>query len=102
MGASESKIIENEILLILRKHSLDTYNQGINDLENYVITLKGKFDKDEILIFLMSIYENLGEEYEQEIIGDVMNRIHGFCHPGSEIEWPDRKKDVNDIGYQND
>lgn len=87
MGISNAKIIEKEVLLIVKKHTLSTHNKGIDELEEYVLTLVSVIDKEGILELLYNVYHNLSEEYEEEIVGDIMNRIHGYCSQGNDIKW---------------
>ena len=87
MEQKEVQTIGKEIQLILKKYSLLTYNEGINELEEYVLTLANVFDKESITELLSNIYNNLSKEYEEEIVGDIINRIHGFCSPSNEIIW---------------
>ncbi len=87
MGIRSTKIIEREIQAIVEKYNLSTYNKGIDELEKYVLTLISVIDKEGILELLHNVYQNLSEEYEEEIVGDIMNRIHGFCSPNRFIKW---------------
>ncbi len=87
MGINKTKMIKENIESLLKKYSILTYNKGINELEEYVLTLVNVFDKEEIMKLLSDIYSNLSEEYKEEIVGDIMNRIHGFCSPKNKINW---------------
>lgn len=87
MGMNNAKIIEKEVLSIVKKYTLSTHNKGIDKLEKYVLTLVNVIDKEEIQRLLYNVYQNLSEEYEEEIVGDIMNRIHGYCSPGNDIKW---------------
>ncbi len=87
MEMSNARIIEKEVQSIVKKYSLSTHNKGIDELEKYVLTLVNVIHREGILELLYNVYQNFSEEYEEEIVGEIMNRIHGYCSPANDIKW---------------
>ena len=89
MRVNDTEYIKVEILRILNKYSVDkniNYNIGIKELEEYIVTLKDRFSKQEILEFLNSIFIEINDDENiDEILGDIVNRIHGYCTPNAPL-----------------
>ena len=68
---------------LLTKTNRSNYQEGIDLLDNMVIKYAGLGgDKKKLEQFLLEEYDNVdGEEYKEELIGEILSRLSDYCSP---------------------
>jgi hypothetical protein len=88
MGRSKKEIINSEIDAFLKKVTLDNFYKSYDEFKDLIVNHKNNFTKSEILQLLFDYNQNNSlEEYQEDVLTEIENRIFGYCSPSNNIIW---------------
>ncbi|WP_298892465.1 hypothetical protein [uncultured Psychroserpens sp.] len=88
MGGSKNIELNNKIKSFLTKVTVDNYYTLYDEFKILLEKYKSNFTKPEILELLFDYVQNNNlEEYQEEVIIEIENRIFGYCSPDDNIIW---------------
>lgn len=82
----KNKLVK-ELNGLLDKFDRDNFSTGYLEVDKLIFSYREYFSQDEISKQLNELYQNLEDEIKEELIGDFLDRLHGFCSPHRTIKW---------------
>lgn len=87
--------IEKAIYSLVDKVNTKNYTKMYKELDNLLLSYRGRFSKEEVVLTLFCVYWDYPEEKEyewgEEVLIDACHRFIGQCSPSDEIDWDTEK-----------
>ena len=79
---------ENQICSLLKKASERNFNEINEEIVSLILSFRSKLSKSDVkkIIFSFSRKEDWND-YQDEILVDIDNRLNGFCTPNRDLDW---------------
>ena len=79
--------LENKILQIWSSVHESHYWDYYSEFQSLIVSYRTKIEKKEIIDFLLKLRNKVSNEWQDELLSEVLNRLTGYCSSFNQINW---------------